>query len=67
MRVAARAERGRANEAVLELIAATVAVPRNRVTLVAGGSEYVKRAVLPFLPARVRLTPVARVAAAASA
>jgi uncharacterized protein YggU (UPF0235/DUF167 family) len=38
VRVAANAERGRANEAVLELIAASVAVPRDRVTLVAGGS-----------------------------
>jgi len=34
-----------------------------RRALVAGGAEYVKRAVVPFLPERVRLTPVARAAA----
>ena len=34
-----------------------------RKALVAGGAEYVKRAVIPFLPERLRLTPVARAAA----
>jgi len=28
-----------------------------RKALVAGGAEYVKRAVLPLLPARLRLVP----------
>ena len=36
MRVAARAERGRANEALLDLVAETLGVPRRGVTLVAG-------------------------------
>ena len=34
-----------------------------RKALVAGGAEYVKRAVIPFLPERLRLTPQARAAA----
>jgi uncharacterized protein (DUF2236 family) len=34
-----------------------------RRALVAGGAEYVKRAVIPFMPERLRLTPVARAAA----
>jgi uncharacterized protein (DUF2236 family) len=34
-----------------------------RRALVAGGAEYVKRAVIPFLPERLRFTPVARAAA----
>ena len=34
-----------------------------RKALVAGGAEYVKRAVIPFLPDRLRLTPQARAAA----
>ncbi len=34
-----------------------------RKALVAGGAEYVKRAVIPFLPDRLRLTPRARAAA----
>ena len=34
-----------------------------RRALVAGGAEYVKRAVIPFLPDRLRLTPEARAAA----
>jgi uncharacterized protein (DUF2236 family) len=34
-----------------------------RKTLVAGGAEYVKRAVIPFLPDRLRLTPVSRAVA----
>ena len=33
-----------------------------RKALVAGGAEYVRRAVIPFLPARLRLTPSARAA-----
>ena len=33
-----------------------------RKALVAGGAEYVKRAVLPFLPERLRLVPSARAA-----
>ena len=35
-----------------------------RSAVVTGGAEYVKRAVLPLLPRRLRLTPVARAAAA---
>jgi uncharacterized protein YggU (UPF0235/DUF167 family) len=38
VRVAAPAERGRANEAVLELVAAAVNLPRMSVSLVAGAS-----------------------------
>jgi uncharacterized protein (DUF2236 family) len=34
-----------------------------RRALVAGGAEYVKRAVIPFLPDRLRLVPAARAAA----
>ena len=30
--------------------------------VVAGGAEYVKRAVIPFLPDRLRLVPAARAA-----
>ena len=33
-----------------------------RRALVAGGAEYVKRAVIPFLPDRLRLVPEARAA-----
>ena len=33
-----------------------------RKALVNGGAEYVKRAVIPFLPDRVRLVPAARAA-----
>ena len=33
-----------------------------RRALVAGGAEYVKRAVIPFLPSRLRLVPSARAA-----
>ncbi len=33
-----------------------------RKAIVAGGAEYVKRAVVPFLPERLRLTPAARAA-----
>jgi len=36
--------------------------PLVRKALVAGGAEYVKRAVLPFLPQRLRLVPHARAA-----
>ena len=39
VRVAAAPERGKANDAVLELLAATLAVPRANVTLVSGGSS----------------------------
>lgn len=39
MRVAAAPERGKANDAVLELLAETLAVPRASVTLVSGGSS----------------------------
>ncbi len=39
VRVAPAPERGRANEAVLELIATTLAVPRASVTLVSGGGS----------------------------
>ena len=35
---------------------------RVRKPLVAGGAEYVKRAVIPFLPDRLRLVPAARAA-----
>jgi DnaK suppressor protein len=38
VRVAARAERGRANDALIELVAASLAVPRRRVHLVAGAT-----------------------------
>jgi hypothetical protein len=33
-----------------------------RNALVNGGAEYVKRAVIPFLPERLRLVPAARAA-----
>ena len=36
--------------------------PAIRKAIVAGGAEYVKRAVVPFLPERLRLTPAARAA-----
>jgi uncharacterized protein len=39
VRVAAAPERGKANEAVLELLAETLAVPRANVTLVSGGTS----------------------------
>jgi uncharacterized protein YggU (UPF0235/DUF167 family) len=39
VRVAAAPERGRANDAVLELLAATLEVPRSSVTLVSGGGS----------------------------
>ena len=38
-----------------------------RKALVAGGAEYVKRALIPFLPERLRLVPAARNARAAAA
>ncbi len=38
VRVAAAAERGRANDAVLELVASTLGVPQDRVKLVAGAT-----------------------------
>jgi uncharacterized protein YggU (UPF0235/DUF167 family) len=39
LRVAAMPERGKANDAVLELLAATLAVPRRNVTLVSGAGS----------------------------
>ena len=39
LRVAAAPERGKANEAVLALLAEALAVPRSSVTLVSGGSS----------------------------
>jgi uncharacterized protein (TIGR00251 family) len=39
IRVRAAPERGRANDAVLELLAQTLAVPRANVTLVSGGGS----------------------------
>jgi len=39
VRVAASPERGKANEAVLALLAETLAVPRSSVTLVSGGGS----------------------------
>jgi uncharacterized protein (TIGR00251 family) len=39
VRVAAAPERGRANEAVLELLAETLELPRSSVTLVSGGGS----------------------------
>jgi uncharacterized protein (DUF2236 family) len=36
--------------------------PTVRRAVVAGGAEYVKRAVIPFLPDRLRLVPAARAA-----
>jgi uncharacterized protein (TIGR00251 family) len=39
VRVAAAPERGKANEAVLELLAETLAVPRASVTLVSGSAS----------------------------
>ena len=42
MRVAAPAERGRANEALLDLLAGALSVSRSRVTLVAGAASREK-------------------------
>jgi uncharacterized protein (TIGR00251 family) len=39
VRVAAAPERGKANDAVLELLAETLALPRANVTLVSGGAS----------------------------
>jgi uncharacterized protein (TIGR00251 family) len=39
LRVAAAPERGKANDAVLALLAETLSVPRSSVTLVSGGSS----------------------------
>ena len=36
--------------------------PVLRRALVAGGAEYLKRAIVPFAPARLRLVPAARAA-----
>ena len=50
VRVAAAPERGKANEAVLELLAATLAVPRASLTLVSGGSSRDKIVELSGIP-----------------
>ena len=46
VRVAAAPERGRANDAVIELLAATLAVPRAQVTLLSGGTSRDKTFVV---------------------
>ena len=51
VRVAAAPERGRANDAVLELLADTLAVPRASVTLVSGNSSRNKVVELSGLTA----------------
>jgi uncharacterized protein YggU (UPF0235/DUF167 family) len=51
VRVAAPAERGRANDAVLELVARTIALPRDRVSLVAGASARDKIVLVEGLAA----------------
>ncbi|HEY7795795.1 MAG TPA: DUF167 domain-containing protein, partial [Gaiellaceae bacterium] len=50
VRVAAAPERGRANEAVLELLAETLAVPRASVTLVSGSASRDKIVELSGIP-----------------
>ena len=50
-----------AGSAAVRLLAAAAGV-RARKALVAGGAEYVKRGVVPFLPERLRLVPHARAA-----
>jgi uncharacterized protein len=50
VRVAAPPERGKANEAVLELLAATLAVPRANVTLVSGSASRDKIVELAGIP-----------------
>lgn len=42
MRVAAPAEHGRANEAVLGLLASTLGLPRDRVTILSGSASQDK-------------------------
>ena len=46
VRVAAAPERGRANEAVIALLASTLAVPRAQVTLQSGGTSRDKSFVV---------------------
>jgi uncharacterized protein (TIGR00251 family) len=50
VRVAAAPERGKANEAVLELLATTLAVPRASVTLVSGSASRDKIVELSGIP-----------------
>ncbi len=50
VRVAAAPERGRANEAVLQLLAETLAVPRGSISLVAGSSSRDKIVELAGIP-----------------
>ena len=50
IRVAAAPERGRANEAVLELLAETLSVPRGSISLVAGSSSRDKIVELAGIP-----------------
>ncbi|HEY7793856.1 MAG TPA: DUF167 domain-containing protein [Gaiellaceae bacterium] len=50
VRVAAAPERGRANEAVLELLAEALAVPRASVTLVSGSASRDKIVELSGIP-----------------
>ena len=50
VRVAAAPERGRANEAVLELLAKTLSLPRGSVSLVAGSTSRDKIVELAGIP-----------------
>jgi hypothetical protein len=50
IRVAAAPERGRANEAVLELLARTLSLPRGSVSLVAGSTSRDKIVELAGIP-----------------
>jgi uncharacterized protein YggU (UPF0235/DUF167 family) len=62
VRVAAAPERGRANDAVIELLAATLAVPRAQVTLQSGGTRRDKTFVVHGVDAQeveARLASVA--------
>ena len=49
--MAAAPERGRANDAVVELLASTLAVPRDQVTLLSGGASRDKTFVVRGLKA----------------
>ena len=53
VRVAAAPERGRANEAVLTLLAETLALPRASVTLVSGGGSRDKIVELAIEPEEI--------------
>ena len=46
MRVAARAESGKANDAVVELLAATLEIPRGRIEIVRGHTSRDKTVAL---------------------